>query len=192
MGQRRVHGESCFSIMAVLRLIALVSSLCVAAVFAANVRCGRNTHKHVWIQPDDQFIFQTQRRGKPYYEDNTRCSVRYTPYGNCSEVGFTCDKMSLRAEGGSRCRGDYVALKLPGERLDKYCSGMKPNVTSTGFMRVVFRSNKDRRVQGGARCLVECSNNSTSRSLDVLTNLLDQLAEEQSFAEESDFEEQDE
>ena len=38
---------------------------------------------------------------------------------------------------------------------------MKPNVTSTGFMRVVFRSNKDKRVQGGARCLVECSNNSS-------------------------------
>ena len=83
---------------------------------------------------------------------------------------------------------------------------MKPNVTSTGFMRVVFRSNKDKRVQGGARCLVECSNNSSenkfffgifsyfspaSRSLEVLTGLLDQLeeeelaaeAEEQSFAE---------
>merc|ERR1719222_1395144 len=149
---------------AVLRLIALVSSLCLAAVLAANVRCGRNTHKHVWIQPDDQFIFNTQRRGKPFYEDNTRCSVRYTPWGNCSEVGFTCDKMSVRAEGGSRCRGDYVALKLPGQKMDKYCSGMKPNVTSTGFMRVVFRSNKDKRVQGGARCLVECSTNWRKRS----------------------------
>merc|ERR550525_1524369 len=85
--------------MAVLRLIALVFSLCLAAVFAANVRCGRFTHKHVWVQPDDRFIFQTQRRDKPLYEDNTRCSVRYTPWGNCSEVGFTCDKMSVRAEG---------------------------------------------------------------------------------------------
>jgi len=183
-----------------LRLIALVSSLCLAAVLAANVRCGRNTHKHVWIQPDDQFIFNTQRRGKPFYEDNTRCSVRYTPWGNCSEVGFTCDKMAVRAEGGSRCRGDYVALKLPGQKMDKYCSGMKPNVTSTGFMRVVFRSNKDKRVQGGARCLVECSNNSTSRSLDVLTGLLDQLeeeelaaeAQEEGFAEDDGFDEQDE
>merc|ERR1711934_1078088 len=115
-------------------------------------------------------------------------------------VGFTCDKMSVRAEGGSRCRGDYVGLKVSGERMDKYCSGMKPNVTSTGFMRVVFRSNKDSRVQGGARCLVECTNNSTSRSLSILTGLLDQLeeeeldaeAEEQSFAEDDGFEEQDE
>ena len=29
----------------------------------------------------------------------------------------------------------------------RYCSGLKPNVTSNGFMRVVFRSNKDKRVQ---------------------------------------------
>ena len=29
----------------------------------------------------------------------------------------------------------------------RYCSGLKPNVTSSGFMRVVFRSNKDKRVQ---------------------------------------------
>jgi len=108
--------------------------------------------------------------------------------------------MSVRAEGGSRCRGDYVAVKVPGQKMDKYCSGMKPNVTATSFMRVVFRSNKDKRVQGGARCLVECSNNSTSRSLDVLTGLLDQLEEEelaaealeQGFAEDDDFEEQDE
>jgi len=188
--------------MAVLRLLAFVSSLCLAAVFAANVRCGRFTHKHVWVQPDDQFIFQTQRRDKPLYEDNTRCSVRYTPWGNCSEIGFTCDKMAVRAEGGSRCRGDYVAVKVPGERMDKYCSGLKPNVTSSGFMRVVFRSNKDKRVQSGARCLVECSNNSTTRSLSVLTGLLDQLeAEElaaeqdadlQGFEEEDDFEEQSE
>jgi len=188
--------------MAVLRLLALVASLCLAAVFAANVRCGRFTHKHVWVQPDDQFIFQTQRRDKPLYEDNTRCSVRYTPWGNCSEIGFTCDKMSVRAEGGSRCRGDYVAVKVPGERMDKYCSGLKPNVTSNGFMRVVFRSNKDKRVQSGARCLVECSNNSTTRSLSVLTGLLDQLeaeeiaaeqdAELQGFGEEDDFEEQSE
>jgi len=191
--------QSCFS-MAVLRLLALASSLCLAAVFAANVRCGRFTHKHVWIQPDDQFIFSTQRKGEPFYKDKTRCSVRYTPYGNCSEVGFTCDKMSVRAEGGSRCRGDYVGLKVPGERMDKYCSGMKPNVTSTGFIRVVFRSNKDSRVQGGARCLVECTNNSTaSRSLAILTGLLDQLeeeelaaeAQEKGFAEEDDFEEQE-
>ena len=77
-----------------------------------DVRCGRFTHKHVWIQPDDQFIFSTQRKGEPFYKDKTRCSVRtlivdlkfphiaaqvrYTPYGNCSEVGFTCDKMSVR------------------------------------------------------------------------------------------------
>ena len=100
--------------------------------FLSDVRCGRFTHKHVWVQPDDQFIFSTQRKGKPFYEDNTRCSVRtlilscfisakvrYTPYGNCSEMAFTCDKMSVRAEGGSRCRGDYVALKLPGQKMDK-------------------------------------------------------------------------
>ena len=47
----------------------------------------------------------------------------------------------------------------------RYCSGTKPNVTSTGFMRVVFRSNKDSRVQGGARCLVECTNNSSKNYL---------------------------
>jgi len=86
--------------------------------------------------------------------------------------------------------------------MDKYCSGLKPNVTSNGFMRVVFRSNKDKRVQSGARCLVECSNNSTTRSLSVLTGLLDQLeaeeiaaeqdAELQGFEEEDDFEEQSE
>ena len=86
--------------MAVLRLLALASSLCLAAVFAASetfylvlyllmfrfiyiknislpdVRCGRFTHKHVWIQPDDQFIFSTQRKGEPFYKDKTRCSVR--------------------------------------------------------------------------------------------------------------------
>ena len=42
----------------------------------SDVRCGRFTHKHVWIQPDDQFIFSTQRKGEPFYKDKTRCSVR--------------------------------------------------------------------------------------------------------------------
>ena len=67
-----------------------------------------------------------------------------------------------RSEASRRTAGQ-VRCNWKGETLfcTRYCSGMKPNVTSTGFMRVVFRSNKDRRVQGGARCLVECSNNSS-------------------------------
>ena len=63
---------------------------------------------------------------------------------------------------------------------------MKPNVTSDGFLRVMFRSNNDKRVQGGARCLVECGGNATSRSLDLLTGLLDQLDAEETEAEEKD------
>ena len=66
---------------------------------------------------------------------------------------------------------------------------MKPNMTSEGFLRVMFRSNNDNRVQGGARCLVECGGNAPSRSLDVLTGLLDELDAAEAEAEkEDDFE----
>ena len=44
---------------------------------------------------------------------------------------------------------------------------MKPNVTSEGFLRVMFRSNNDKRVQGGARCLVECGGNAAGCFEDV-------------------------
>lgn len=96
-----------------------------------DIRCGRKTHRHVWVLEDSKFVFQTQRRKVPLYQDNTRCSVRaappthgqarYTPWGNCTSVGFTCDKVALRAEGGQKCRGDYLALKGKGDsKTDKF------------------------------------------------------------------------
>ena len=51
----------------------------------------------------------------------THGQARYTPWGNCTSVGFTCDKVALRAEGGQKCRGDYLALKGKGDsKTDKF------------------------------------------------------------------------
>ena len=44
-----------------------------------DIRCGRKTHRHVWVLEDSKFVFQTQRRKVPLYQDNTRCSVRAAP-----------------------------------------------------------------------------------------------------------------
>ena len=72
----KISIDFCFRGSLLLFIICSLFFLTKLISFLSDVRCGRFTHKHVWVQPDDQFIFQTQRRDKPLYEDNTRCSVR--------------------------------------------------------------------------------------------------------------------
>ena len=82
-----------------------------------DIRCGRKTHRHVWVLEDSKFVFQTQRRKVPLYQDNTRCSVRAAPPpwpGQVHPLGqLHLRRLHLR-QGGPQGRGrPEVQGRLP-------------------------------------------------------------------------------